>query len=823
MHIATKDKNFDDSHENLPESPTLPHHRDSTPRQKSLGVIESSTALLNSGQPIFTFNKTSSVELDSGEKRLIRQMGASFKRKTKRKWKAQAHLNALTEPTEEFGRLEKEKDPQSLDLIKKALLNHFVFTSLDTSQIDRILGNFFYCKVEQGKYVFKQDDEASCFFIVDQGKLQVNINEQDKSILGPGKPFGELALLYNAPRSASILALEDSFLWGIDGYTFRQMVQEMIIKDISQNKMFIEKVPFFKNLTPEQNESVASILIKEKFMPNDFIVHEGDNADSYYIIQKGSVCIISKEGVEVRVLNEGDTFGEAALLEFNNVRQMSVKAKTEVVCLALGRETLINILGDKVQNIACRNILKWGFEKDPWLSKLTQVQKEKVFENMKNFNVKQGTVVLKKGDRCNKIMVPIDGNLVDHSGNIICEKGNVLGSFYFLMENMDKKMPEDIMTDTEGIYSEIILQDFAFLIGGALQVVIKNNENSHEKQMTRINEDKELDLPLTSLVYLKKIGQGQFGNVYLVEDKQERLYALKTVSKAKVFSLCLEKHIQDERRVLKKLKFPLIMEFFRTYKDETNVYFLTEYIAGMELFDVIREIGLLNKLEAQFYIGSMILAIEYLHTQSIIYRDVKPENVMIDATGYPKLIDMGTCKTLGKPGFRTFTIIGTPTYMAPEVVSGKGYSFTVDYWSIGICLYEFMCGFVPFGENSDDPYEIYNEILTKRLDFPAYMKDNEAKKLMQQLLNRMPEVRGNGAIAAIKAHSWFNNFNWDKLLEKQIIPPYTPPEDKLISKEEIVIRRNQGHLMVKVLENMKEDISQMGNIPQSSVDWDQEF
>ncbi len=109
--------------------------------------------------------------------------------------------------------------------------------------------------------------------------------------------------------------------------------------------------------------------------------------------------------------------------------------------------------------------------------------------------------------------------------------------------------------------------------------------------MTEINEEKELDLPLTSLVYLKKIGQGQFGNVYLVEDKQEKLYALKTVSKAKVFSLCLEKHIQDERRVLKKLKFPLIMEFFRTYKDETNVYFLTEFISGMELFDVIREIG----------------------------------------------------------------------------------------------------------------------------------------------------------------------------------------------------------------------------------------
>lgn len=113
------------------------------------------------------------------------------------------------------------------------------------------------------------------------------------------------------------------------------------------------------------------------------------------------------------MLNEGDTFGEAALLEFNNIRQMSVKAGTEVVCLALGRETLINILGDKVQNIACRNILKWGFEKDPLLSKLTQVQKEKVFENMKHINAKPGTVVLKKGDKCTKIIVPIDGNLIE--------------------------------------------------------------------------------------------------------------------------------------------------------------------------------------------------------------------------------------------------------------------------------------------------------------------------------------------------------------------------------------------------------------------------
>lgn len=123
---------------------------------------------------------------------------------------------------------------------------------------------------------------------------------------------------------------------------------------------------------------------------------------------------------------------------------------------------------------------------------------------------------------------------------------------------------------------------------------------------------------------------------------------------------------------------------------------------------------------------------------------------------------MGTCKTLGKPGFRTFTVIGTPTYMAPEVVSGRGYSFAVDYWSIGVCLYEFVCGYVPFGESCEDPFDIYNEILTKQLEFPHYMKDSEAKRLLQQMLNKMPEVRANGGFQAIKSHKWFSppTFDW---------------------------------------------------------------
>lgn len=174
------------------------------------------------------------------------------------------------------------------------------------------------------------------------------------------------------------------------------------------------------------------------------------------------------------------------------------------------------------------------------------------------------------------------------------------------------------------------------------------------------------------------------------------------------------------------------MKFYRTFKDNNSVYFLTEFISGMELFDAIREIGLLSTTDSQYYIGSLILGMEYLHGKHIIYRDIKPENIMVNSEGHMLLIDMGTAKILnvGKYPDRTFTIIGTPHYMAPEIIRGKGYTYSIDLWSIGICLYEFMCGAVPYAEEAEDPYEIYEEIMKSEVKYPSFMKDKKAKRLI---------------------------------------------------------------------------------------------
>ena len=200
---------------------------------------------------------------------------------------------------------------------------------------------------------------------------------------------------------------------------------------------------------------------------------------------------------------------------------------------------------------------------------------------------------------------------------------------------------------------------------------------------------------------------------------------------------------------------------------------MLEYIHGLELAVVLRHVGLLTNADSQFYIASMILVLQYLHERDIIYRDLKPDNIMIDTNGFIKLVDFGTAKIIQS---RTYTLVGSPHYIAPEVIVGKGYGKMVDLWSMGICLYEFLCGRVPFGEDEEDPYRIYEEILEKPLEFPDDINSigEISPGLIRQLLSKFSESRCNGPIDKLKKHEWFAVFDWDGLANKTIVPPYKP-------------------------------------------------
>lgn len=223
---------------------------------------------------------------------------------------------------------------------------------------------------------------------------------------------------------------------------------------------------------------------------------------------------------------------------------------------------------------------------------------------------------------------------------------------------------------------------------------------------------------------------------------------------------------QNEKKTFDKVNHPFLITGYRTFKDNKNIYFLIEYFPSIELFTAIRDVGILSGSQARFYAASTILALEFLHSKNIIHRDLKPGSILVGADGYMKLTSYSFSAHLSpSKNYRTFTIVGTPHYMAPEVFSGKvgeGYTFTSDIWSLGVLLYELLSGKLPFGENHSDPTEIFEIIKHEPLRFPAFFgKTLLSRSFIEQLLKKQPEQRlGSSGFATLKAHEWFDNFNW---------------------------------------------------------------
>ncbi|CAD8072813.1 unnamed protein product [Paramecium primaurelia] len=699
---------------------------------------------------------------------------------------------------ENVTRIDREMQQSDIDLIRKSFKGHFVFFSLPEDQIAQLIEHMFYCTLKANQFIFKQGDQASSYFVIERGSVEIIINDKQIRTLTEGSYFGEIALLYNATRSASIRTLTDCGFWSLDRSTFKKTIEELMLKEYDENRKFIDEVPFFSFMTSDQKDSIAHALITTKFVPGQAIVNEGDQADSFYVIKSGEVSVL-KGTKEIRKMGAKDSFGEQALYE-KSKRGATCVAETEVKCVALGRENLTKILGDKVQIIIFSNIMRWSFEKSEVLKQLSKIQLEKIAQRAKIDNYKKGQVILEAGKACDKLIVVLEGVMTNAKQDSV-PKGLCFGDQFLMKEKYGQIIESQYEMVRDGVLATISYQSLFKIFGGDLETALKKNENSHEKKIKQLGERADAShISVEDLIYIKKLGEGQFGMVYLVKHKSiNKVFALKSVSKASIIEQNLEKHILQEKTVLEQCNFPFIMGFIRTFKDDISIYFLVEYIRGMELFDVIRDMGLLTKYDTQFYVATMILALEYLHSKSIVYRDLKPENIMVNDAGYMYLIDLGTAKPLIKSrAYRTYTIIGTPHYMAPEIILGKGYSFNVDLWSMGICMYEFMCGGVPYAEEQDDPYEIYEEIMNTQLKFPTFIRDRQAKKFMEQLLSKQPETRLGSSFSALKANPWFDDFDFDKLFSRELQKvPYVPPKDRMISEHDIEKKFQQGKPVVQ--------------------------
>jgi serine/threonine protein kinase len=244
------------------------------------------------------------------------------------------------------------------------------------------------------------------------------------------------------------------------------------------------------------------------------------------------------------------------------------------------------------------------------------------------------------------------------------------------------------------------------------------------------------------------------------------------VSKALIVQTGQQGHIMSEKKTMEMLDHPFIIKLYQTYKDKDRLYFLLEPSLGGDLFSVLREKTLFDESAARFYAACVISAFEYMHSKNIVYRDLKPENLLIDREGYLKVTDFGFAKDIS--GGRTWTLCGTPDYLAPEIVAGKGHGKGVDWWTVGVFIYEMLASYAPFYD--EDPMKTYEKIVHGDIAFPSHFS-KEAIHLIKKLLHRKPVKRlgvTKGGAKSIKKHAWFKGFDWDALLEKKLTAPMTP-------------------------------------------------
>jgi protein kinase A len=290
------------------------------------------------------------------------------------------------------------------------------------------------------------------------------------------------------------------------------------------------------------------------------------------------------------------------------------------------------------------------------------------------------------------------------------------------------------------------------------------------------SKKKKLKVKIKDFEKLNTVGLGSYGRVCLCKKKKSgKVYVMKILKKNDIIKQKQVDHVYSEYTILSKLKHPFIVQLIGVnFEDPKYIYFILEYIQGGELFTLLRSNVTFPVPQTKFYIAHIITVFEYLHSKNIVYRDLKPENILINKNGYLKLTDFGFAKQLDSEKAKTYTLCGTPEYLAPEIILNKGHGKAVDWWTLGILLFEMLVGIDPFSD--DEPMKTYQKILKGKINFPKEI-NKDAKSLIKHLLVQDTTKRygclKNG-VKDILNHRFFDGFDWKNFVYLSMEAPYIP-------------------------------------------------
>ncbi|XP_071411912.1 cGMP-dependent protein kinase 2 [Pithys albifrons albifrons] len=576
------------------------------------------------------------------------------------------------------------KDSSEKKLITDALNKNQFLKKLEPHQTRDMVECMYERTFQQGSYVIRQGEPGNHIFVLKEGSLEVFQQNKLLSSIPVWTAFGELAILYNCTRTASVKAITDVKTWALDREVFQNIMRVTAQTRQEQYRNFLRSVSLLKNLPEDKLTKIMDCLEVEYYDKGDYVIREGEEGNTFFIIAKGKVIVTQSTADHskpqlIKNLHKGDYFGEKALIS-DDVRSANVIAdEYNVECLVIDRETFNQTVGtyEELQTYL-----------EGYVANLAQADEERHAKG-RSF--------------CGQLTKEVSLEMIE------------------LKEKVAQFPPS----------------------------------------------------PFKNLEVVATLGVGGFGRVELVKVKNENMaFAMKCIKKKHVVDTKQQEHVYSEKKILEQICSPFIVKLYRTFKDSKYVYMLLEACLGGELWSLLRDRGSFDEFTTKFCVGCVTEAFDYLHHIGIIYRDLKPENLILDAEGYIKLVDFGFAKKIGS-GQKTWTFCGTPEYVAPEVILSKGHDFSVDFWSLGILVYELLTGSPPF--SGGDQMMTYNLILKgiEKLDFPKTIT-RRPEDLIRRLCRQNPTERlGNlrNGINDIKKHRWLSGFNWDSLKMRKLTSP----------------------------------------------------
>ena len=407
---------------------------------------------------------------------------------------------------------------------------------------------------------------------------------------------------------------------------------------------------------------------------------------------------------------------------------------------------------------------------------------------------KKNDLIIKNGDKNNYFYLILKGRvkMKDENKNKtlrVYDEGNCFGEL-------------SILNETPNINNYIATENTTcYLIKSENFFELLKDQNANDYLKTKmLLEDN--DILLNDLYYISYLGRGRFGNVCLVHNKIS-FYAAKVINRLAAEKQKIGvKNLLNEKKTMISINHPFIVKLVKTLKKDNWVFLLEEYISGKNFGEYLdNRKHKQNIYETKFYSAILFEIISYLNKRKIIHRDIKPSNIMISYNGYLKLIDFGTSRKIKN---YSETIIGTPNFIAPEVLLGKGYSFPCDYWSIGVCIYYIYFGTLPFGNNAIELVDIYKEIIEKEPEYPIN-SSFEIKNLISGLLCKKVTQRINSLDKA-QSQNIFKDFPWDDLIKFKVKPYFIPNKDIRDNPQNLNIVNSPFNLF---MENEKFETIQM--------------